>query len=72
MTDTLSPERQNLLLDTVNVQERMLDGCEAIFSGLRQSSDPEVVSVSEVALAAIQKNRALIDAMIEGLTCTKH
>jgi hypothetical protein len=68
----LSPERQELLKQVVDVQERSLTGCALIFSGLRQSSDPEVVAVSEVAYAALQNTQAVLDALIDGLHQTRH
>jgi hypothetical protein len=68
----LSPERQKLLTDIVSTQERMLNGVIQIFSGMRASSDPEVVEVSAEALAAIEKARDLMYAMINSLDATKH
>lgn len=67
---TLSPAKQHLLLDIVNIQDKMLDAIEQIFSGLRQSSDAEVVSISEEAIAAIRQNQRIAIAMTERLTAT--
>jgi hypothetical protein len=68
----LSPARQALLEQAIDVQERLLDGCTKIFSGLRQSSDPEVVLVSEEALKHLQNAHYILDAMIDGLNATYH
>jgi hypothetical protein len=68
----MSPERQELLKRVVDAQEKMLKGCALIFSGLRSSSDPQVVAASEEALGHLQNMRDLIDAMIDALTATKH
>lgn len=72
MSDELSPERQALLKRVVDAQDQMLKGCTLIFSGLRKSSDPQVVAVSEEALGHLQNTRDLIDAMIDALTATRH
>lgn len=68
----LSPARQELLKNIVTIQERMLQGVTQIFSGLRQSSDPEVVLVSDEALKALEDNREVMDAMIDSLNATHH
>lgn len=69
---TLSPARQELLKSIVTIQEQMLHGVTKIISGLRQSSDPEVVFVCEQAHEALEHNRAVMDAMIDGLNATQH
>jgi hypothetical protein len=68
----LSPAKLELLKRAIDVQERMLDGCTEIFSGLRQSSDPEVVSVCGDAIAAINHSRDILEAMINRLDATTH
>jgi hypothetical protein len=68
----LSPARQELLKQALDIQERMLDGCTMIFSGLRSSSDPEAVFVSEQALEALNATRDILEAMIDGLNATHH
>jgi hypothetical protein len=50
----------------------MLQGVTQIFSSLRKSSDPEVVLVSEQALEALEHNRDIMDALIDGLNATHH
>jgi hypothetical protein len=68
----LSPERQKRLTDIVTIQERMIGGVIQIFSGMRASSDPEVVEVSAEALDAIEKARDVMNSMIDSLNSTKH
>lgn len=68
----LSPARVELLKQVVDCQERMLDGASLVFKGLRQSSDPEVSSVSGVCFDAIQTHRAVLEALIDGLDATRH
>lgn len=68
----LSPARQELLKQVVDIQERALSGCILIFRGLRQSQDPEVSSVCEEALKHLINGTAVIEAMIDGLNSTKH
>lgn len=72
MSEPLSAAKQNLLLDVVDAQDRMLDGMALIFSGLRQSSDPEVSSISAVALKAIRRSQLTVIAMTEKLNATLH
>lgn len=72
MSEPLSPAKQNLLLDIVDAQDRMLDGVSQIFSGLRQSSDPEVSDISAVAFKALRHNKLTIIAMTERLSATLH
>lgn len=68
----LSPARQKLLSDVVDIQERMLSCVRQIFSGLSQSSDPEVVLISEEALNHLTRGQDTLEAMIDGLNETKH
>lgn len=66
----LSPEKIQLLKSAVDIQERMLDGCALIFSGLRLSTDPEVAPHCDEAIAAIRNNRDILYAMIDRLDHT--
>ena len=68
----LSPERQALLMEAVNIQERMLTGCVEVFKGLRLSKDPEVAVYCDQALAALKKSQDQLEAMIDALNATKH
>lgn len=68
----LSPERQQLLKQALDIQERMLEACVEVFRGLSHHPDAEVSSVSEYCLTTIEENRAVLDALIDGLTATKH
>lgn len=68
----LSPERQALLGRVVDIQERELNAVIEVFSGLRGSSDPEVVSICDEVLKSLKHNADLIDAMVEALNHTKH
>jgi hypothetical protein len=68
----LSPARQALLARALDVQERILDGCELIFTGFGESSDPEVASASAEALRSIKNSRDILEAMIDGLNATYH
>jgi hypothetical protein len=68
----LSPTRQALLANVVDVQERMLDGVTEVFRGLSHHHDAGVSSVCEEVLGLIKNNRDVIEAMIDGLNETKH
>lgn len=68
----LSPARQQLLADALDVHERMLNGVELIFRGLSEHPAPEVSSVSGVALKLITNHRDVLEAMIDGLHATRH
>lgn len=68
----IDPVRLKLLQDVIDIQERSLAGATMIFSGLRKSSDPEVVSISEVAFNALSNTQLVLEALIDGLTATKH
>jgi hypothetical protein len=72
MESELSPEKQQLLKHVVGAQEQALNGCETIFRGLRHSPDPLVSSIAEQAIEALESNRAILEALIDGLTSTKH
>jgi hypothetical protein len=68
----LSPARQKLLLEAIDHQARMFTGCMLIFRGLSDHNDPEVSSISTHALEALQRYRDTLQAMIDGLTATRH
>lgn len=68
----MSPERQELLRQVMDVQERSLYGASLIFRGLSQSKDPEVSSVCLIAHAALLNTQAVLEAMVEKLTATTH
>jgi hypothetical protein len=68
----LSPARQQLLANALDIQDRMLNGCELIFRGLSGHHDPEVSSVSGEALRLITYNRDVLEAMIDALNATLH
>jgi hypothetical protein len=68
----LSPARQELLKNALDIQERMLDGCILIFEELSNASDPDVAFVAEEALEALNRNRDILEAMIDGLNATHH
>jgi hypothetical protein len=68
----LSPVRQQLLSDALDVQERMLQGVTLIFRGLSDHNDPEVSSVSRVALKLLTETQEILEAMIDGLNATRH
>lgn len=68
----LSSEKQNLLLSVVDAQERALTGCATIFSALEDHPDSDVANVAIVAMRALTLNQAKIEAMIDGLTATRH
>jgi hypothetical protein len=68
----LSPERQALLQQVVDIQERSLYGASMIFKGLRQSSDPEVSQVSGVAFEALVNTQLVLEALIDRLNATQH
>lgn len=72
VTTEISIKHLQLLKHTIDVQDRMLDGCLAIFSGLTCSEVPEVVSISEQALQAIKDNRLVLEALIDGINQTRH
>jgi hypothetical protein len=68
----MSPARIELLKNAVDTQEKMLNGVELVFRGLSHHPDAEVSSVSEVVLGLLKQHHETIDAMVEGLTATKH
>lgn len=68
----LSPARQELLKQALDVQERMLDGCTQVFRGLSRYPDAEVSSVCEEVLGLITHNRLVLEAMVDGLNATRH
>jgi hypothetical protein len=68
----LSPARQELLKNALDIQERMLDGCVTVLSVLTEHSDSEVSYASREALKSINRNRDILYAMIDGLNATHH
>jgi hypothetical protein len=70
--ELISPKMLGLLKMAVNIQERMLDGCLTVFEAFTEAPDNDVVETSRAAIAAINKNRELLDAMIDGLNVTHH
>lgn len=68
----LSPARQELLKQALDIQERMLDGCTMIFEELSNASDPDVTFVAVEALDALNRTRDILEAMIDGLNATHH
>ena len=72
MSTELSAERQELLKNVVAIQERMLNGVTQVFHGLKGSSDPEVVVISEEALRHLKAAADTLEAMIDGINETKH
>lgn len=68
----VTPERLELLKQAIDIQERMLDGVSQVFRGLSHHHDAEVSSVCTDCLSSIEHNRDVLEALIDGLTATKH
>lgn len=68
----VTPAQLKLLRQAIDVQERMLNGVEEIFRGLRHHDDAEVSSVSGDALKFITHNRDVLESLIDAADQTKH
>lgn len=72
MSETISPEKLQLLKQAIDIQERMLDGVTQVFRGLSHHNDAGVSSVANACLVSIEHNRDVLEALIDGLNATKH
>jgi hypothetical protein len=74
MSTEISPDKQELMRQAIDIMERMLDGCVMIFNEIKEHSQAPIgiKSAAESASDAITRGRLVLDAVIDSTHATKH